>query len=91
MLLGIATVLPIGLLCRFARPLLGIWLSPDFQISISRGMWRWRCAGTLGKNGRWWMRERVAWMEGDCPGARANWEQDSWAESGDQVTAFWLF
>lgn len=30
-LIGIAMALPIGLLCGFARPLLGIWLGPDFQ------------------------------------------------------------
>ena len=30
-LMGIAMALPIGLLCGFSRPLLNIWLGPDFQ------------------------------------------------------------
>jgi membrane protein EpsK len=30
-LMGIALALPIGLLCGFSRPLLNIWLGPDFQ------------------------------------------------------------
>jgi len=30
-LMGIAVALPVGLLCGFSRPLLRIWLGPDFQ------------------------------------------------------------
>lgn len=30
-LMGIAAALPVGLLCGFSRPLLNIWLGPDFQ------------------------------------------------------------
>jgi len=34
---------------------------------------------------------RVAWLEGECSEARANWEQALLAAPGDQVAAFWLF
>ena len=30
-LMGVAMALPIGLLCGFSRPLLNVWLGPDFQ------------------------------------------------------------
>jgi len=34
---------------------------------------------------------KVAWLEGDCPGAQANWEQALWIVPEDATTAFWLF